>query len=281
MPLIAALPTWVAINNANNGSPTGITDATTGQPIAAGGLNLGDYFDLTNKQAQDAQYAVNGTLFAGRYRWVQVDSGATAANVRTGTVGYLRAGSSLKSVVTLTAGSGQTNGTYQIPANVSSGGGSGAIIQVIIAGGAISGQPTVVNGGFGYNSLPTFTVAAGGTPGTVVAQLNISANLVTSADQSGVTGVGAVKPVVFLNSVTPGNYGFVQELGFATVLATAAQTQSPNQFAIVKSSAADGTMTVSSATYGPFAIGNVIDAITAPLANTPFKILLTGPVVQD
>ena len=99
MPLIAALPTWVALNNANNGSPTGITDATTGQPIAAGGLNLGDYFDLTSKQAQDAQYAVNGALFAGRYRWVQVDSGATAANVKTGTVGYLRAGTQLKSVI--------------------------------------------------------------------------------------------------------------------------------------------------------------------------------------
>jgi hypothetical protein len=87
--------------------------------------------------------------------------------------------------------------------------------------------------------------------------------------------------VVFLNSITPGNYGYVQEQGLATVLATVSQTQAANQFAIVKSSSADGTMTASSATYGVYAIGRVVDPITTPLANTPFKILLSAPVTQD
>src|ERR1700679_2738742 len=108
MPKIQALPTWLAWNNCNFTSPTGITDQATGQPIAAGGLNQGDYFDATNDEAASASFTTNGLLYNGRYRLVQVDSGATAANVKTGTVGYLRAGTTVKTVVTLTAGSGQT-----------------------------------------------------------------------------------------------------------------------------------------------------------------------------
>ena len=274
MPLQQALPTWLAVNNMNSVSPSGQTDNMTGYPYEGGGLNLGDYFDLTNDEAATASYTTNGLLYSGRYRYVQVDSGATAANVKTGTVGYMRLGSTVKSVVVLTQGSGQTVGTYQIAST--GGGGTGAIIQVVVAS-ATSITASVVSGGYGYTSVPTFTLATGGTPGTVVAQLNSTPNIVTSAD----VATNAVRPVVFLNSITPGNYGFIQELGTATVLATASQTQAANQFAIVKSSSADGTMTASSATFGPYAIGSVLDPITTPLANTPFKIVLDGPVVQD
>lgn len=274
MPQQQALPTWLAVNNMNSVSPSGQTDNMTGYPYEGGGLNLGDYFDLTNDEAATASYTTNGLLYSGRYRYVQVDSGATAANVKTGTVGYTRLGSTVKSVVVLTQGSGQTVGTYQIAST--GGGGTGAIIQVVVAS-ATSITASVVSGGYGYTSVPTFTLATGGTPGTVVAQLNSTPNIVTSAD----VATNAVRPVVFLNSITPGNYGFIQELGTATVLATASQTQAANQFAIVKSSSADGTMTASSATFGPYAIGSVLDPITTPLANTPFKIVLDGPVVQD
>ena len=291
MPFQPALPTWLAINNVNNSSQSGLTDPVTGFPYNGGGLNAGDYFDLTNEEAATASYTTNGILFSGRYRFVQVDSGATAANVKTGTVGYVRSGSTVKSVVVLTQGSGQTVGTYQVAANVGTGGGQGAIIQVIVTS-ATAISVSVLNGGFGYVSPPTFTLATGGTPGTVVAQLNISMNIVTSADvainavngpNAALAGIGPVRPVIFLNSITPGNFGFVQELGVATVLATVSQTQTANQFGIVKNATttADGTMTASSATYGPFAIGNVLDPITSPLANTPFKILLDSPVVQD
>jgi hypothetical protein len=88
--------------------------------------------------------------------------------------------------------------------------------------------------------------------------------------------------VVFLNTITPGNFGFIQELGVATVLSGAATTQAASGNAIVTSgSTANGTMAASAATYSQYTIGTVIDAITAPLVNTPFKILLTGPAVQD
>lgn len=276
MPAQQAVPTWLAWNNANFSSPTGITDVNTGQPIAAGGLNLGNYFDATNEEAENASYANNGLLFEGRYRLVQVDSGATAANVKTGTIGYLRAGSTVKSAVTLTVGSGQTAGTYQIAANVGSGGGSGAILQVIIgAGGTIVGSPVVINPGFGYSSVPTFTVAAGGTPGTVAAQLGSSPNLVTSYDQIAVTGVGSVRPVVFLNSITPGNFGFIQELGTATVLGNATIGTAAQQNFV--NATTGGTVNAGTT----FTISTIGQAIDLPLASNLFKVLLNGPVVQD
>jgi hypothetical protein len=226
----------------------------------------------------------NGLLYSGRYRYVQVDSGATAAYVKTGTVGYIRSGSSVKSVVVLTMGSGQTVGTYQVAANVGSGGGSGAVIQVIVTS-ATAITVSVVNGGFGYVSPPTFTLATGGTVGTVVAQLGISQNIVTSADialnPAGTNaGIGPVHPVVFLNSIAPGSYGFIQESGVATVLAASGATQTQSQNALPTTSS-NGSMTTSVATYSILSIGTVIDPITSPLANTPFKIQLTESIFQD
>jgi hypothetical protein len=71
-------------------------------------------------------------------------------------------------VVISTAGTGQTNGTYTISGT--GGGGTGAQVSVTIAGGAITGV-SVVNPGTGYTSAPTFTVAEGGTPGTLTATI--------------------------------------------------------------------------------------------------------------
>ena len=144
-------------------------------------------------------------------------------------------------------------------------------------------------------SPPVFVLAPtiGGSAGVVIAQLGITMNAVTSADQAlgnagtpaaNQAGVGPVHPVVFLNSITPGNYGFVQESGVATVITSTSTTQAYAQFAIVQNATttANGTMTSSSATFGPFAIGTVIDPLAgSPPGNTPFKILLNGPVVQD
>jgi hypothetical protein len=288
MPQQQALPTWLTLNSQNSPYQSGQGDNVTGFPYNAGGLNQGDYFDLTNDEAASLSNPATGLLYSGRYRYVQVDSGATAANVKTGTVGYIRSGSSVKSVVVLTQGTGQTIGTSQVAATVGSGGGSGAVIQVVVtASNAIT--VTVINGGQGYVSAPTFTLATGGTPGTVVAQLaGPSMNVVTSADIAIGTaslanaGIGPVHPVVFLNSITPGNNGFIQELGVATVLAGSTFTQAQGYNAVpVSGASANGTMTTAVNTYTTYSIGTVIDPLTTPLANTPFKILLNGPVVQD
>ena len=289
MPYQAALPTWLALNNMNSGSPSGQTDPITGFPYEGGGLNLGDYFDVTNDEAANASYTTNGLLYAGRYRYVMVDSGATASNVKTGTVGYMRSGSTVNSVVVSAVGTGQTAGPYQVAATVGSGGGSGAIIQVIVGSGGTITSASVVNGGFGYVSPPAFSLTAlGGSGGAVVAQLNVTPNIVTSADVALSTSAtaaadGPVRPVVFLNSIAPGNYGFIQELGTATVLPTASQSQTQGQFAIVDSSAKNGYMTASGTTLTIYTIGQVIDPLTTPLATEPFKIQLgyAAGVVQD
>lgn len=291
MPQQQALPTWVALNNMNNVSQSGQTDPVTGFPYAGGGLNAGDYFDLTTEEAASASYTTNGTCFSGRYRYVLVDSGATAANVKTGTVGYIRAGSTISAAITTNIGTGLTNGSYQVAATPGSGGGSGAIIAINVSGGVIVGNPTVVATGFGYVSVPSFSLTAlGGSAAAVVAQLNTTPNFVTSADQALSTNAaaaanGPVRPIVFLNSVTPGNYGFIQELGIATVLDAASTVQTVGYFATVASGGTpNGTMTTSVTTPTNYSIGQVIDAVASTtIANVPFKILMgiTATVVQD
>lgn len=274
MPYQRALPTWVSLNNANESSASGMTDQYTGQPMYGGGLNLGDYFDVTNDEAANASYTTNGILFSGRYRYVMVDSGATAANVKTGTVGYVRAGSTVKSVELLTAGSGQTAGTYTIQATAGSGGGSGAIIQVVVGSGGTITSVSVVNGGFGYVSVPTFSLASlGGTPGTIAVQLSNSPNIVTSADQVAAGTAVAVRPVVFLNSITPGNYGFIQELGTATVLGKASGSNTALPAYVNAVTSDNGVVTTAAASGSP--IGSTIGlALDAPNNGVLFKVQL-------
>ena len=209
MPLQQILPTWLAINACNDTSASGQTDLRTLQPVNAGGLNLGDYFDVTMKEALQASYLTNGTLYAGRYRRVQVDSGATAANVKVGTIGLMP---------------------------------SPAAIGIDLGG-----------------------------------KLPLSMNVVTSYDQGLAT---SVRPVVFLNTVTPGNFCFVQELGVATVLGKNGFTGTPSIGAITGSTTSgladipSSTTAVTTTSLGP--------AIDLPVSNGLFRILLQYvPVVQD
>lgn len=273
MPWLKALPTWLAVNNCNFSSPTALTDQYTGQPYTGGQINVGDYTDFDNDTAASLSYTANGILFAGRYRYVQVDSSATAANVKTGTVGYLRKGTSVASVQITGAGTGQTNGTYSIAAV--GGGGVGALVTVVIAGGLVT-QATVAQGGYGYATEPTFTISEGGTPGTLQAQLNSTPNLVTSYDQavSNGFGPGYVRQVVFLNSITPGNYGFVQEDGIATVLGNATIGTGAAEGNWVESTTG-GTVNAPSATTSPV-LATIGKAIDLPLASLLFKIYLTA-----
>ena len=275
MPWLKALPTYLAVNNLNTSSPVYNVDVNTGQPLTGGGLNVGDYTDFDNETAANLSYTNNGILFAGRYRFVQVDSSATAANVKTGAIGYLQNGKSVSTVRITGAGTGQTNGTYSI-AGVG-GGGTGALISVTIAGGLVT-VATVVQGGYGYVTPPTFTIAEGGTPGTVAAQLSSSPNVVTSYDQAVTNGFGpgVVRPVVFLNSITPGNYGFVQEDGIATVLGqSGAFTDNPPHTGDWIDSTTAGVVNARAASNGPIG-ATVGKAIDLPLQSNLFKIYLTA-----
>ena len=122
------------LNNSASASPTGSVETVTGLPIGTGS-NSGSFSEFSDGEA--LQYSSQGVV----------------------------------SVNLLTAGSGQTPGTYT--ATASSG---GAVIQYVVAGGGtITAQPTVVTPGGPYTdaAIPTFTIAAGGTPGTVQAVIGV------------------------------------------------------------------------------------------------------------
>lgn len=280
MPQQPIIPIWGGLNTTNSPSATGLVDPVTNQQYNTGGLEVGDYFDLTEKQANDLSNTTVGVCHSGRYRYVKLDSGATSANVKTGTIGYLRAGSSVQSVQVTSVGSGQTAGTYTIAASIASGGGTGAIIQVIVgSSGTITGA-SVLQGGYGYVAVPTFYLTTlGGTPGAVAAQLNSTPNVVTSYDQIAAgTSPGSVRPVVFLNALnatTPGYYTFIQELGLAMVLGNASIGTAAVQNFV---NATTGGTVNAGTTYGVATIGQAVDL---PIASNLFKVYLTGPNVQD
>lgn len=198
MPFQPIVPNWFALNQCNDTSPTGLTDPRTGNPYYAGGLNLGDYFDLTEAEAAALSNTTLPvvTLHAGRYRRIQVDSGATAANVKVGTVGLM--------------GSGQ--------------------------------QPQL--------------------------------NRVTSYDK----GIVGAHPVLFLNAITPGNYGFVQELGIASFLCGATlQKAAPATGDILVSTTGGVAQDLTAQTRDKEIIGI---ALSAPAPNTLALVQLDLPVLQ-
>lgn len=81
------------------------------------------------------------------------------------------------------AGTGQTPGTYLVPAT--GGGGSGAVASIVVAGGGtVTATPTIVSGGIGYTSAPTFTLAAGGTPATFTATLTVAGPVASGTNLS-------------------------------------------------------------------------------------------------
>jgi hypothetical protein len=261
------------LNTSNDTSPSGFANVRTYQQTNAGGLVLGDYIDLDNYEAAGLSSPNYGTLFEGRYRRVQVDANATAANVARGKAAYVVPGYSVYGVLILTAGSGQTPGTYVLTG--SGGGGSGAQIQVVVAsGGTVTAQPTIVAAGSGYTSAPSFTLSAGGTAATFQAQMVVNSYIVTSRDVSGVIltqGRG-----VFLNSITPGNYGWIQENGIATILMDATTTTTAGD-TVTPLAPTNGTFRGIAAATAPLysAFGTAFDA---PIASTLIRAVLNLPV---
>ena len=203
----------ITLVNVNSASKTLAAETTTGLPIPTGAVP-GASFYIGPKDALLLGTAAN-PVYEGWYRVVQVDAGATAANVAYGTIGALVSGAGVASVAVV-LGTGPVNGTYVI--NATSGAGQ---ITVVVAAGALS-SATVTNPGT-YVTAPTFTPPAGlGTGATITPTLTTvvpgSINTVTSYDQAYGTGF---TPIVFLGAVTPGYYTFVQEAGDAPVSVTA------------------------------------------------------------
>lgn len=86
----------------------------------------------------------------------------------------------INSILIATAGSGQTNGTYVITDSGSNFTGSAAKVQIVVAGAAVT-KATIVFPGTGYFGAATFTVAAGGTPGTLTSTYGSSSGIEVAA----------------------------------------------------------------------------------------------------
>ena len=118
-------------NSAASATIFGSTDSETGATIATG-LTAGVFHEVDDAQAK-------------RYS----NLGVVSVNI-------------------LTAGSGQTAGTYQVTANT-----GGAVMQYVVAGGGtVTAQPSILFKGGPYTdaAVPTFTLPAnGGTAATVQA----------------------------------------------------------------------------------------------------------------
>jgi hypothetical protein len=101
---------------------------------------------------------------------------------QSGTVNVLAVNQDVTGISILTAGAGQTDGTYNIPST--GGGGTGAVVQIVISGGAIATSPApfVVNPGSGFTSVPTFPLTYGGTPGTLGATIGPTAPGVSNVE---------------------------------------------------------------------------------------------------
>jgi hypothetical protein len=161
-------------------SESGLVDIRSGQPYVGGGLYLGATTELTTAEAMSLTPPGGAfPVYGGRYRFVQIDPGATAANLGFGKIAGWAQGTQVQQVAILTAGSGQTAGSYTATASA-----GGAVIQYTINGSGALASVSVLSGGsyLSSASIPTFTIAAGGTPGTVVALMSTNPDVITSFD---------------------------------------------------------------------------------------------------
>lgn len=164
------------------------------QSIGAKIMAIVDHYGPTSYSLTTFDVYPASNLNRGGFDWVQASnsfSGNYTVAVRypTGYQGngvpsvtlrwfYAPTLSGVIDVTIASAGTGQTNGTYT--ATSTGGGGTGAVIQYVIAGGVLT-SAIVINPGSGYTSVPTFTIAAGGTPGTVTATIGVVSDFPVAA----------------------------------------------------------------------------------------------------
>lgn len=255
-------------------SATGLVDSLTGAPQLGGDFLVGNYCDLTEADAKvwNQQYGTN--LYPGRYRIVSLSKNATAANVARGRACALALGTAVTEVVILTAGSGQTPGNYTAAASS----GTATIAYTIGAAGTLTTVSVTNAGSYPTGTIPSFTIAAGGTPATVAAHMNVNVNNVTSWDASAVSTI-SVPRGVFLGSVTAaqitaGAWVVIQELGIATV-ATSATVAAPVGSSAVAST--NGLANIIAPAYAATLLGATIDANAV---NSFSRVELSLPVRQ-
>ena len=108
-----------------------------------------------------------GLSASGTYQPVYISPTTKGGVKATGTIlWYYAPGAGVVSVAIASAGTGQTNGTTTVTDSGTNFSGRAARVSITIAGGAIT-KATIIDPGSGYFGAATFTVAQGGTPGTL------------------------------------------------------------------------------------------------------------------
>jgi hypothetical protein len=163
----------VQVNNINVTQLGQISTVAPG-PINYGGQDdWGKRVEISNDSIATYTNTTNGTLFGALYQLVQVDSGATAANVKTGTMAFLKDQAAGNGVPVVTSEDVQTGGQVAgIFLNSITPGNYGAIcvagkVNALFASSLTAGQNAgdIVGFGKGSGALDDIAVATGGWTG--------------------------------------------------------------------------------------------------------------------
>jgi len=262
-------------------SPSGMTDPITGIPYLGGTLHEGDYVDATKSEIDQWNVRFGATLNTGRYRFVRLSSNATAANIAYGKPCGFALPTTVGQLQLSAGGTGATaDGTYTIT-STASGGTAKAVGLATVAGGIIISVQLTYPGA-GFTSVPTFglTEIAGLSAGSVLAQMNITPNVVSSFDTASCTDLTYPRGV-FLCSVTAAQvtanaYVVIQEEGIAPLLVTTATTTAAGSGAAASATGTVVTNTPALTVAAGF-IGYTKDLAAA---NTIVRVELDLPIRQ-
>jgi hypothetical protein len=270
-------------------SPTAQQDPITGGIYLGTDFIEGNYADVSNDDAQNWNSQYGTQLKGGRYRICRLAQNANSANLpqvagQGVPVGWA-AGTYVGSVVIGAAGTGYTNGTFNVASTYNIGSQMPAVAQVTISGGAII-SAQLVQGGGPFLATPTFplTELSGGTGASLLAQLYQSSAYASSFDSTSIGGpTSLVKGITYTPvtaaQIAAGAWIVVQESGIAQPLVTAvtAAAVGSQVFAGVQG-ASTAVSTVATPAFHATEIGYTL-ALPAAGVTVPTK--LTIPVVED
>jgi hypothetical protein len=271
---------WLQGPAAIYASSTGQQDTRTGLPYLGTDFQVGYFADLSFDDAAvwNRLYTPPAPYGPGRYRIVKIASDAVVADILPNQPVGWGLGSSVGSLG-FTAGSGYTNGTYNLTSSAS-GAQVAAVAQVVVSGGAII-TAQLISGGSGFvtTSAPTFSLTAlgAGSGGAVTAQLTASANVVTSLSSVAVSVTSLVRGIALCSpgptqaQVTAGAYIIIQEAGIAPVLVTTATSTTQGAQA---NGVSGGTVATVTPAYSALKLGW---ALTPPVAGQVSPVLLDLP----
>lgn len=261
---------------------TGLQDPITGAPQKGGNFFIGDYCDLSEADAQvwNSQYSPVVPLHQGRYRIVKIGTSSLTGYTGFGRPAGWSLGTTVQQVTLSATGFNYVPGTYTIT-STTSGGTARATAQVVVgaSGGIISA--TLLFGGSGFTSVPTFalTELTGGTGGSVLAQMLETANVVNTYDSS-VLAIAQPRGV-FLGTATAaqiaaGAYVVIQEAGIAPVLVTTATATASGAYAAATVGGVVTTTTPATA----FPVGFLGATLDLAAVNTLVRVALELPIMQ-